>query len=125
MINEDNIMDLSDYADRNVKEEFAHIKDSIISLEKLIEAKENNSENSESALPKYLKASIQENLDELSLPIEEKCDALEQKINTLNETLSQINIKQQNNGKLLLTTAIAVGVLLVIALYQFVVNYFF
>ena len=113
MINDENIMDLSDYADRDIKEEFAHIVDSITSLEKLIDAKESNSENSDSAIPKYLKATIRENLEELSLPIEEKCDALEQKLNTLNESFNQINIKQQNNGKLLLATTIITGLVLI------------
>ncbi|MBQ7147955.1 MAG: hypothetical protein IJR96_04315 [Pseudobutyrivibrio sp.] len=116
MINDENIMDLSDYADRDIKEEFAHIVDSITSLEKLIDAKESNSENSDSAIPKYLKATIRENLEELSLPIEEKCDALEQKINTLSDTINQVNLKQQNNGKLLLTTTILAGVVLVLSI---------
>lgn len=116
MINDENIMDLSDYADRDIKEEFAHIVDSITSLEKLIDAKESNSENSDSAIPKYLKATIRENLEELSLPIEEKCDALEQKLNTLSDTINQVNLKQQNNGKLLLTTTILAGVVLVLSI---------
>ncbi len=116
MINDENIMDLSDYADRDIKEEFAHIVDSITSLEKLIDAKETNSANSDNAIPKYLKATIRENLEELSLPIEEKCDALEQKLNALNESINQVNVKQQSNGKLLLTTTILAGVVLVLSI---------
>lgn len=117
MINDDNIMDLSDYADRDIKEEFAHIKESITSLENLIDAKEKNLDNSDNALPKYLKATIREHLDELSLPIEDKCDALELKINALNESINQINAKQQANGRLLLASTICIGVLLLIVLY--------
>ena len=34
MIDEKNIIDLSDFGERDIKEEFAHIKDSIMALEK-------------------------------------------------------------------------------------------
>ena len=117
MINDDNIMDLSDFGDRNVKEEFAHIKDSLISLEKLIEAKENNYEDSEDVAPKYLKTTLRESFEELSLPIEEKCDALELKINTLTESINQIQHQQKNNSKLILCTTIGVGIMLLLVLY--------
>ena len=117
MINDDNIMDLSDFGDRNVKEEFAHIKDSLISLEKLIEAKENNYEDSDEVAPKYLKATLRESFEELSLPIEEKCDALELKINTLTESINQIQHQQKNNSKLILCTTIGVGIMLLLVLY--------
>ncbi len=117
MINDDNIMDLSDFGDRNVKEEFAHIKDSLISLEKLIEAKEKDVNDSEDVAPKYLKTTLRESFEELSLPIEEKCDALELKINTLTESINQIQHQQKNNSKLILCTAIGVGIMLLLVLY--------
>ena len=117
MINDENIMDLSNFGDRNVKEEFAHIKDSLISLEKLIEAKENNYEDSDEVAPKYLKTTLRESFEELSLPIEEKCDALELKINTLTESINQINQQQKTNSKLILFNTIGVGVMVLLILY--------
>lgn len=120
MINDENIMDLSDFGDRNVKEEFAHIKDSLISLEKLIEAKENsyeNSDDSDEVAPKYLKTTLRESFEELSLPIEEKCDALELKINALTESINQINQQQKTNSKLILCTTIGVGIMVLLVLY--------
>lgn len=120
MINDDNIMDLSDFGDRNVKEEFAHIKDSLISLEKLIEAKENNandSDDTDERAPKYLKSTLRESFEEFSLPIEEKCDALELKINALNETINQINHQQKTNSRLILITTIGIGVMMLIVIY--------
>ena len=40
MISEENIIDLSDFAERDIKEEFTRLKDSISVLEKLIDAKD-------------------------------------------------------------------------------------
>ncbi len=118
MINDENIMDLSDYADRDVKEEFAHIKDSIISLEKLIEAKEKSSDDSD-ALSKNLKATIRENIEEINLPIEQKCDALESKLNALSDSLNQFKAKQESNGRLLIANLICTGVATIILVSVF------
>ena len=86
-------------------------------LEKLIEAKEKDVDDSEDVAPKYLKTTLRESFEELSLPIEEKCDALELKINTLTESINQIQHQQKNNSKLILCTAIGVGIMLLLVLY--------
>ncbi len=119
MINEQNIMDLSDFAERDIKEEFAHIKDSIVALEKLIEAKEKEPEDSGNNLAKKLRATIRENIEELSLPVERKCDALEAKLNTVQESINQLKSRQDSIHKLLVANIVCLGVLLFIGLYMF------
>ena len=118
MINDENIIDLSDFADRDVKEEVAHIRESITSLERLIEAKEKNlPDDNGSNLTKSIKASMREYIEELSLPIEEKCDVLEVKLNTLQESVNQMKANQSVRGKLLVANLIGILFILAVNLY--------
>ncbi|QFJ55970.1 hypothetical protein [Pseudobutyrivibrio xylanivorans] len=120
MIKDGNIIDLSDFAERDVKEELAHIKESIISLEKLIDAKEQEPEDSTgNSLARKLKATIRENIEELNLPIEEKCDALEAKLNVIQESISQMKEKQAVNSKIQMVIAVGMLVVTFINLYIF------
>ncbi len=119
MINEENIIDLSDFAERDIKEEVAHIRESITSLEKLIEAKEKTlPDDSSNNMARSIKASIREYIEELSMPVEAKCDALEAKLNTLQESVNQIKESQSIRGKLLIVNLIGILLILFANLYM-------
>ena len=115
MISEENIIDLSDFAERDIKDEFTRLKDSISVLEKLIDAKDLDQQPGDSGqLSKQIKETIRENIEEISLPIEEKCDALEAKLNSIQDMLNQIMVRQESRQKLLIINTIGLGIILVI-----------
>ncbi len=119
MINDENIMDLSDFAERDIKEEVAHIKESITALEQLIEAKEKEEpEDAGNSLAKKLKATIRENIEELSLPVEAKCDALEVKLNALQDSIETLKTKQKSNTNLLVTNLVVLIIAVVLICFS-------
>ncbi|SDB05667.1 hypothetical protein SAMN02910298_00130 [Pseudobutyrivibrio sp. YE44] len=118
MIKEENIIDLSDFAERDIKEEVAHIRESITSLEKLIEAKEKTlPDDTGNNMTRSIKASIREYIEEISLPIEQKCDVLEAKLNALQESVNQVKESQSIRGKLLVANLIGILLVLIANLY--------
>ena len=125
MIKDENIMDLSDFAERDIKEEFANLKDSISAIEKLIEAKEQEMPGGDNSalLASKIKTSIRENIEEMSLPVEAKCDALEAKLNVLQESVNEVRNKQDTVNKMMLANTIIMGILLLIGLYIFFLFY--
>lgn len=119
MINDENIMDLSDFAERDIKEEVAHIKESITALEQLIEAKEKEEpEDAGNSLAKKLKATIRENIEELSLPVEAKCDALEVKLNALQDSIETLKTKQKSNTNFLVTNLVVLIIAVVLICFS-------
>lgn len=120
MINEENIIDLSDFAERDIKEEFTRIKDSISALEKLIDAKEQEQSDEGAANMAKIKASIRENVEEISLPLEHKCDVLEAKLNSIQEGLNQVRSRQESRSRLLVLNTIGIGVILVMYVLQYI-----
>lgn len=123
MIDEKNIIDLSDFGERDIKEEFAHIKDSIMALEKLIDAKEKEPDDKGNSLSRQLRATIRENMEELNLPIEAKCDALEAKLNGIQDSINQIKTKQESAYKVTVTNMIMLAVILLLVLYIFLFRF--
>lgn len=121
MISEENIIDLSDFAERDIKEEFTRLKDSISVLEKLIDSKdlEQPGENNGN-IAKQLKNSIRENIEEVTLPLEQKCDVLETKLNGIQETLNQVKLRQETREKLLILNSIGLGIILVIYILNYI-----
>ncbi|MBR5637611.1 MAG: hypothetical protein IKW81_11840 [Pseudobutyrivibrio sp.] len=113
MINEENIIDLSDFAERDIKEEFTRLKDSISALEKLIDAKEQEQQEDGGVDFAKIQTTIKENVEEISLPLEQKCDVLEAKLNILQETINQSRSKQDTNGKLVVFNTIGIVALIV------------
>ena len=120
MISEENIIDLSDFAERDIKEEFTRLKDSISVLEKLIDAKEQEQSEEGPANMAKIKASIRENVEEISLPLEHKCDVLEAKLNSNQEILNQIRSRQDAKYRLLVLNTIGLGIILVICVLRFI-----
>ena len=120
MISEENIIDLSDFAERDIKEEFTRLKDSISALEKLIDAKDLDVPEETGDIAKQIKTTIRENIEEINLPLEEKCDALEVKLNGIQETLNQIKIRQESREKLLVLNTIGLGIILVIYVLYYI-----
>jgi hypothetical protein len=120
MINEENIIDLSDFAERDIKEEFTRIKDSISALEKLIDAKEQEQSDEGAANMAKIKASIRENVEEISLPLEHKCDVLEAKLNSIQEGLNQVRSRQESRSRLLVLNTIGIGIILVMCVLQYI-----
>ena len=120
MISEENIIDLSDFAERDIKEEFTKLKDSISVLEKLIDAKDLDVPEETGDIAKQIKTTIRENIEEINLPLEEKCDALEVKLNGIQETLNQIKIRQESREKLLVLNTIGLGIILVIYVLYYI-----
>ena len=120
MINEENIIDLSDFAERDIKEEFTRIKDSISALEKLIDAKEQEQSDEGAANMAKIKASIRENVEEISLPLEHKCDVLEAKLNSIQEGLNQVRSRQESRLRLLVLNTIGIGIILVMCVLQYI-----
>ncbi|CBK74311.1 hypothetical protein CIY_15290 [Butyrivibrio fibrisolvens 16/4] len=120
MINEENIIDLSDFAERDIKEEFTRIKDSISALEKLIDAKEQEQSDEGAANMAKIKASIRENVEEISLPLEHKCDVLEAKLNSIQEGLNQVRSRQESRSRLLVLNTIGIGIILVMYVLQYI-----
>ena len=120
MINEENIIDLSDFAERDIKEEFTRIKDSISALEKLIDAKEQEQSDEGAANMAKIKASIRENVEEISLPLEHKCDVLEAKLNSIQEGLNQVRSRQESRSRLLVLNTIGRGIILVMYVLQYI-----
>ncbi len=120
MISEENIIDLSDFAERDIKEEFTRLKDSISVLEKLIDAKDLEQPEENGNIAKQLKSTIRENIEEISLPLEQKCDVLEEKINNIKETLNQVKLRQQIKERLIILNTIGLGIILVIYILNYI-----
>ena len=113
MISEENIIDLSDFAERDIKEEFTRLKDSISVLEKLIDSKDLGQSEENADIAKTLKSTIRENIEEISIPLEQKCDVLEAKLNGIQDTLNQVKVRQESREKLLVLNTIILGIILV------------
>ena len=113
MISEENIIDLSDFAERDIKEEFTRLKDSISVLEKLIDSKDLGQSEENADITKTLKSTIRENIEEISIPLEQKCDVLEAKLNGIQDTLNQVKVRQESREKLLVLNTIILGIILV------------
>jgi hypothetical protein len=120
MISEENIIDLSDFAERDIKEEFTRLKDSITVLEKLIDSKDLEQPSENGKITRELKNSIRENLEEITLPLEQKCDVLESKLNGIQETLNQVKLRQETREKLLVLNTIGLGIILVIYILNYI-----
>ncbi|SDH29897.1 hypothetical protein SAMN05421493_101184 [Pseudobutyrivibrio sp. 49] len=120
MISEENIIDLSDFAERDIKEEFTRLKDSISVLEKLIDAKDLEQPEENGNIAKQLKSTIRENIEEISLPIEQKCDVLEAKLNGIQETLNQVKLRQEIKERLLVLNTIGLGIIFVIYILNYI-----
>ena len=120
MISEENIIDLSDFAERDIKEEFTRLKDSISVLEKLIDAKDLEQSNDSTDNTKQLDDSLLDDIEEIIAPIEEKCDALEVKLNGIQETLNQVKVRQESREKLLILNTIGLGIILVIYILYYI-----
>ena len=120
MISEENIIDLSDFAERDIKEEFTRLKDSISMLEKLIDAKDQEQPEEGNKLSKQIKSAIRENIEEMSLPLEQKCDVLEAKLNGVQETLNQVKLRQEIRERLLILNTIGLGIIIVIYILNYI-----
>ncbi|SHI60212.1 hypothetical protein [Pseudobutyrivibrio xylanivorans] len=120
MISEENIIDLSDFAERDIKEEFTRLKDSITVLEKLIDSKDLEQPSENGKITRELKNSIRENLEEITLPLEQKCDVLESKLNGIQETLNQVKLRQETREKLLVLNTIGLGIILVMYILSYI-----
>lgn len=120
MISEENIIDLSDFAERDIKEEFTRLKDSITVLEKLIDSKDLEQSSENGKITRELKNSIRENLEEITLPLEQKCDVLESKLNGIQETLNQVKLRQETREKLLVLNTIGLGIILVMYILSYI-----
>lgn len=120
MISEENIIDLSDFAERDIKEEFTRLKDSISVLEKLIDAKDLEQPEENGNIAKQLKSTIRENIEEMSLPLEQKCDVLEAKLNNIQESLNQVKLRQQIKERLIILNTIGLGIILVIYILNYI-----
>lgn len=120
MISEENIIDLSDFAERDIKEEFTRLKDSISVLEKLIDAKDLVQPEENGNIAKQLKSTIRENIEEMSLPLEQKCDVLEAKLNNIQESLNQVKLRQQIKERLIILNTIGLGIILVIYILNYI-----
>ena len=91
MIDEENIIDLTDFSDCDVKNE--NIK----------------SKNEGALLEEALNAVLKKNLEKMLVPIEENCDAIESKLNSIQESLNQIKAKQDAREKLIIINTIFLG----------------
>lgn len=120
MISEENIIDLSDFAERDIKEEFTRLKDSISVLEKLIDAKDLEQPEENGNITKQIKSTIRENIEEISLPLEQKCDVLEAKLNSIQEVLNLVKVRQETREKLLILNTIGLGIILVIYILNYI-----
>ena len=120
MISEENIIDLSDFAERDIKEEFTRLKDSISVLEKLIDAKDLEQPEENGNIAKQLKSSIRENIEEITLPLEQKCDVLEAKLNGIQDTLNQVKLRQEIRERLLILNTIGLGIIVVIYILNYI-----
>ena len=120
MISEENIIDLSDFAERDIKEEFTRLKDSISVLEKLIDAKDLEQPEENGNIAKQLKSTIRENIEEISLPLEQKCDVLEAKLNGIQDTLNQVKLRQEIKERLIILNTIGLGMIILIYILHYI-----
>ena len=91
MIDEENIIDLTNFSDCDVKNENIKAK------------------NEGALLEEALNAVLKKNLEKMLVPIEENCDAIESKLNSIQESLNQIKAKQDAREKLIIINTIGLG----------------
>ena len=120
MISEENIIDLSDFAERDIKEEFTRLKDSLSALEELIDSKDASQSDENAVLAKVVRSTIRENVEEISIPLEQKCDVLETKLNGIQDSLNQIKVRQDSREKLVVLNTIILGIILVVYILSYI-----